>query len=620
MKKLRDKLKRIVSILAAVCVMVLSVPLVSFAEESPYAYFYANDKSVYDNSSSGLLNCFGNYYGCDEIDKIISTLTLYEKFSNFYDETIKYDYYAFFPQSFNMMLSYASDIPFSTCMYISYVSSNNTVYRYMFIVFDEKPGVFYGFQGNGWNDVGISDYTDKLEAYTLKGTTYYCMSVSAGRSFLYSNCPVYFGNEYTDGSLSADTELTNRYDSNNAFDTFMPYWGKYTQISQSYNPYANSAYDSTLGFTNFKLMGVENGDYVSNYGLLLRYNFPSSTWSAISSGAKLNVDYTVKFRVKEENSNSISSLRSFTVTKQYDLTKQSDCFEVDLFKLLNGSSASLGDYAQMFAALSGASQAGWEVTSKATTKKNSTETGTYFNSGDLKITHTQTDETETSENVVQTYSFTTFTVSAVAYGLNTSYSSIRRNSTVDLIKGTNTSYAYSGSDSDNLVIDSGTVSSDYDYVSYDSSSKSYSYYNSDDDTTSYNLNLDDLNITLSSNDNVGSGSGGGSSGSVGSVVQNNNNNVTVPDNINVNLNISASDGTSDNVTIEDDDLTDSGLRDDLKDGFGLLDDTNTAEKNDGFIAMISDFYSGIDEKFKTIIMFGISTSVGIAVLRMIFKR
>lgn len=103
------------------------------------------------------------------------------------------------------------------------------------------------------------------------------------------------------------------------------------------------------------------------------------------------------------------------------------------------------------------------------------------------------------------------------------------------------------------------------------------------------------------------------------------NNLTMPDHIFVS--VSGSTGGSSgsgsdvgNVTIEDDDLSFNSLRDSIKDGYGLIDDTDTGTKGDGLIAMLSDLFGYLPAKFVGLIMLGTSSVVGIAVLRMIFKR
>ena len=108
-------------------------------------------------------------------------------------------------------------------------------------------------------------------------------------------------------------------------------------------------------------------------------------------------------------------------------------------------------------------------------------------------------------------------------------------------------------------------------------------------------------------------------GQTGSII----NNVTIPDHIFVNVsgNSGGSSGSDvGNVTIEDDDLSFNSLRDSIKDGYGLIDDTDTGTKGDGLIAMLSDLFGYLPAMFVGLIMLGTSSVVGIAVLRMIFKR
>lgn len=106
------------------------------------------------------------------------------------------------------------------------------------------------------------------------------------------------------------------------------------------------------------------------------------------------------------------------------------------------------------------------------------------------------------------------------------------------------------------------------------------------------------------------------------------NNITMPDHIFVS--VSGSTGSSGgssgsgsdvgNVTIEDDDLSFDSLRQSIKDGYGLIDDTDTGEKGDGLVAMMSDLFGYLPASFTRLIMLGMSSVVGIAILRMICKR
>ena len=111
-------------------------------------------------------------------------------------------------------------------------------------------------------------------------------------------------------------------------------------------------------------------------------------------------------------------------------------------------------------------------------------------------------------------------------------------------------------------------------------------------------------------------------GQTGSII----NNITMPDHIFVSVSCGSGSGGSSSgsgvgdVTIEDDDLSFNSLRDSIKDGYGLIDDTDTGEKGDGLVAMMSDLFGYLPASFTGLIMLGMSSVVGIAILRMIFKR
>lgn len=111
-------------------------------------------------------------------------------------------------------------------------------------------------------------------------------------------------------------------------------------------------------------------------------------------------------------------------------------------------------------------------------------------------------------------------------------------------------------------------------------------------------------------------------GQTGSII----NNITMPDHIFVSVSGGSGSGGSSSgsgvgdVTIEDDDLSFDSLRESIKDGYGLIDDTDTGEKGDGLVAMMSDLFGYLPASFTGLIMLGMSSVVGIAILRMIFKR
>ena len=135
--------------------------------------------------------------------------------------------------------------------------------------------------------------------------------------------------------------------------------------------------------------------------------------------------------------------------------------------------------------------------------------------------------------------------------------------------------------------------------------QNYYYYDTTNNTvtpsinTSGTLNLvhtfaNSLNIT-----GISSGGSGGSGGSSSSLV-------------------GSGDGVD--ITIEDDDYTDAALREDLRDGFGLLDNMNTDESSDGFLQLSAKFYEHLDGDLDDMLVFGMSSVIVIAILRMALRR
>ena len=200
---------------------------------------------------------------------------------------------------------------------------------------------------------------------------------------------------------------------------------------------------------------------------------------------------------------------------------------------------------------------------------------------------------------------TCYVVANGKYGINYTGS-------VDFLSGANDMSSYTPDSSGNYKYN-GDLKDQGHYeteVSIDDSGNqqyTYWYYGTDNSKT-------EITAKDSSDNTVSSG------GSVGSII----NNITMPDHVFVTVSGSAGGGSSGgdvgDVTIEDDDLSFNSLRDSIKDGYGLIDDTDTGAKGDGLIAMLSDLFGYLPAKFVGLIMLGTSSVVGIAILRMIFKR
>lgn len=203
---------------------------------------------------------------------------------------------------------------------------------------------------------------------------------------------------------------------------------------------------------------------------------------------------------------------------------------------------------------------------------------------------------------------TCYVVANNKYGVNYSGS-------VDFLSGLNDMSSYTPDSSGNYkyngdLKDQGHYETEVTIDDSGNQQYTYWYYGTDNSKT-------EITAKDSSDNTVSSG------GSVGSII----NNITIPDHIFVNVSGSSGGGSSGgsnsdvgNVTIEDDDLSFDSLRKSIKDGYGLIDDTDTGTKGDGLVAMMSDLFGYLPASFTGLIMLGMSSVVGIAILRMIFKR
>lgn len=202
---------------------------------------------------------------------------------------------------------------------------------------------------------------------------------------------------------------------------------------------------------------------------------------------------------------------------------------------------------------------------------------------------------------------TCYVVANNKYGVNYSGS-------VDFLSGLNDMSSYTPDSSGNYkyngdLKDQGHYFTDVSTDAAGNTTYNYYYYGTDNSKTEITAK-DSTDNTVSS------------AGMVGSIV----NNITMPDHIFVSVSGSSGSGGSSSgsgvgdVTIEDDDLSFNSLRDSIKDGYGLIDDTDTGTKGDGLVAMMSDLFGYLPASFTGLIMLGMSSVVGIAILRMIFKR
>lgn len=83
---------------------------------------------------------------------------------------------------------------------------------------------------------------------------------------------------------------------------------------------------------------------------------------------------------------------------------------------------------------------------------------------------------------------------------------------------------------------------------------------------------------------------------------------------------SGSENSDPNVVIEDDDYTDTSLIQHMKDGFEILDNTDTEEKGDGLLSAAAFLIAGLPDDYIKMFGFGIASVVTINILRSLFRR
>lgn len=145
------------------------------------------------------------------------------------------------------------------------------------------------------------------------------------------------------------------------------------------------------------------------------------------------------------------------------------------------------------------------------------------------------------------------------------------------------------------------------------------YYTDGDKTTEITYNQYTNNEVPSgmSNPWVINAEGGNSLAEGGSAVANAT--ATIGDII-INIPPQGGGGSSDYITIEDDDLTSEGLMAAISHGFGYFDNIDTGVKGDGLIAMITGLYGYLPGDLASMTMFGLATTFGIIIIRRILNK
>ena len=355
--------------------------------------------------------------------------------------------------------------------------------------------------------------------------------------------------------------------------------------NMSWNGAAREYDGDNIYLDNFE-MWVHDSNAYSAYYLEFKYTIPEQ----LRDAASLKLDIAESFEFNNMVlSGAFNRPRSFTGTNYIDILQNPTGFKLYL-KDIDAITKYTGDY--ISSGFNGRMVLGYG-------------SGVLDLSG-LSIAGVGA-ETITKVTNSKLY-LTCYVVANGKYGINYTGS-------VDFLSGANDMSSYTPDSSGNYKYN-GDLKDQGHYeteVSIDDSGNqqyTYWYYGTDNSKTEITAK-DSTDNTVSS------------AGTVGSIV----NNITMPDHVFVTVSGSAgSSGSSGpgsdvgNVTIEDDDLSFDSLRQSIKDGYGLIDDTDTGEKGDGLVAMMSDLFGYLPASFTGLIMLGMSSVVGIAIFRMIFKR
>lgn len=622
------KRNKLIIFIMSLLLLVMNFNIVSFAEEdTEYINCYGNKlffKSEYTVASKPLVvRHFANQFLFDiPSDRNFTKEDLLNDVDYLLQNAdvnwVDYPYYyikiydlSSSSYQYNLELCVSSTNDFVGCVgwdkasdgYMNYSVDDKTIHYNRWYPICVIPGGNrdYAYFQRG-NDGGHSTWESEDNSYTYNDNT---INGNSNQYLLCTNMNIYNNSEIrniTNGDLVVGANYYIHYGHFEEYKSQMTLLNDSMDVDYGKSPLDTSSEGSNNAFSQFTMCGVADTKYYSNYGLALNYALSDMAYNTYSRG-KLCVDYTITIRMVEQNQNNVLPVKTLKCSQKYDLRGHSGSVEVDLFTLIksniNGSMFGNIPYYQILTALSGVSVSGVSV--------NKVNNPLFDALGDkFHLPSVITDFFYVEDNVTYTYVFDTFTVSAKAYVSNGSSSTNRRNASVDLVKGSNNSYNYTGVDVNNLSPDTSDVINNTNY--FVNTDNGYRYYNSvtnevkDCGDTPY-VSLGDIVV------NVDISGGGGSSGNMTQ-----NNNVSFPESIFIKFQ------DMNKVTIADDDLTYEALQKRLKEGFGLIDDDSTPEYGDGFISMISDIYSGIDPNLKIIIMYGISTTIGIAVIRMIFKR
>lgn len=598
-----SRMDKIISILAVVLIVVVSVPAVSYASDSGTTKW---DNAVYIDETfrSRLLD-----EECPFDDAVFGKKSFfcYEFYTRFIEQSenpLDCPYYDYFQNHDETNLFTESVYGYTRW---SESSEDRYPFRLAYYCSDEMVMTFDGnreschlysrseiaYETSKWDD---EYYLTKNVNEEPHGTGTYNYGVTPSSSVLSVN-----DSDYTYYSVSAGDQGGNHqqiYLYNAPFKIFDTvehavtylYTGEETGLL--YSPVPAASYDSGLYLENFK-MTVHDSNVYSKYYLSFSYTIPDSVLNNYDiNKLQLRIDNSCQWEsIGYQNTSLIGQWSS----NELNFVEDTQVDYIPLVDNRTGFVLYLDDISSVYHLIYD-----YAVFSSNTDtlKRNLLGVGKRFSCdglsfsiGDVGFSHTDTMEVTKSRlslNIFLEY--------------NGSVMGHEYNGSVDFLDG------------DNSWLESYTPDSDGNYGYNGDYQGSDGYYYTDVGTdTAGNPTFNYYYYDSSGGRSQVDSSGLVIDNSTGNITQT----VTVPDTINVNLNHGSS---GNDVTIEDDDLSFSSLTEVLKSGFGLIDDIDTETKGDGYVSMLEDLFPFLPAAFSDLPVLGVGTVVAIAIIRAILKR
>ncbi len=620
--------KKIYPLMAVVLVLVLSLPRVAYASDQEEIITY---------------ECVEGNYGAGTVEKMM-TCTAFQIPNSMYDYVTNlmqdcpvdyksYDYYlvTLAPNS-PILRVFCFNSPSAICVtypaeyedgvsedsdysekdynllvssYESVVSKVSTASDYddlygqsQYIYLTEGTGTYLTRTGasSSWS---IS-YQDDTFSYSGDSKSY----LTLGGAIIDTNLPVYHGYEMNKNGWHGNKTI------NKAFEVA----SSCTNLNLSNKRYNGSgyvggaaSYDNTIGFDSFTIEKINHPDCLGGSGALLNWSLTPETLEKINQNWAVRMSFTVNYSICEVEENGLlADSTSFTTGNYYET------FNVDInsFVKQNGNYMYSLDNAYENGIITDGKLSIFLMCMSSNSIEynyNSSFVGSVLNNftGDLGMV------LDTSSN----YFFDYIEIVAEVQLFNES-ENILSNSAgghVELVNGRNSAWCNKViEDGTGEILDEDSVVEGNNYYNVETELDSagntyynYYYYDTTNNTVTPSINTGSDKLTLYfatplTIEGVSSSGGGSSSSSSNATVGGSGDNV--------------------NITIEDDDYTDTALREDLADGFGLFDDSETELKADGYLQMAAGFFNNIDPGLGAIIAFGISSSVVIGILRTALRR